>query len=112
MLCAGIKQMYQFYGMVSMCCMCRELWYRASLAWQHILKPCRAEIQQISCRAFSLISLHCMCRELWYRASLAWQDILKPEHPSNALLVAHNAVNQVRVPLQSSFRARAVTARV
>ena len=36
-----------------------------------------------------------VCRELWYRASLAWQDVLGPEIPSSALLVAHNAVNQV-----------------
>ena len=37
-------------------------------------------------------------RELWYRASLAWQDVLGPDIPSSALVVAHNAVNQVASP--------------
>ena len=48
-------------------------------------------LSQISCMA----ELTVLSRELWYRASLAWQDILSPDTPSSALLVAHNAVNQV-----------------
>ncbi|BDA42581.1 probable phosphoglycerate mutase GpmB at N-terminal half [Coccomyxa sp. Obi] len=33
-------------------------------------------------------------RELWYRSSLAWQQILGVDDVRNALVVAHNAVNQ------------------
>ena len=35
-----------------------------------------------------------LCRELWYRSSLAWQQILGADDVRNALVVAHNAVNQ------------------
>ncbi len=47
-------------------------------------------------------------RELWYRASLAWQQLLA-EPGGTKLVVAHNAVNQVRMCgecLQCFFRVK------
>ena len=43
------------------------------------------------------------CRELWYRGSLAWQHILASP-AETPLVVAHNAVNQVKAPHGLSIR--------